>query len=625
MDEAGNRRLAATALAALGVVYGDIGTSPLYAFRECFSAESGVSVSRDNVLGVLSLVFWALVLVVSLKYLVYIMRADHRGEGGILALMTLVLSAIPQTSKKRPFLIAIGLFGACLLYGDGMITPAISVLGAVEGIDVATPALGHFVLPIAVVILCLLFALQSRGTGAIGKAFGPVTLVWFLCLVVMGLPWIVRVPEVLTAITPLPAIRFVLQHHEQSLRVLGGVFLVVTGGEALYADMGHFGRKPIRLAWFVLVMPSLLIHYFGQGALLIERPEAVSNPFYLLAPSWALYPLVVLATLATVIASQAVISGAFSLTRQAVHLGYLPRIEIRQTSATSYGQVYVPLVNWVLLAATAGLVVGFGSSEGLAGAYGIAVVSTMVITTALGFLCSRLVWKWTLLGAAATSLVFVLVDLVFLGANAFKIPDGGWFPLIVASLVFFLMATWRRGHRHLRRKLEERRVSFHDFLEDLREHPITRVPGLAVFLDGNPDGVPHTLLHSVKHNRVLHEQVVMLTIITREIPQVPHDERVEVARLDDGFFRVLAYVGFMEQPSVTGFLREARAAGVDYEGVHQTSFFIGRETLVEGTRHAMAWWREAVFIFMARNQRSADQYYELPPNRIVELGVQVPV
>jgi KUP system potassium uptake protein len=619
------RGLTVAAFGALGVVYGDIGTSPLYAFRECFSGTGGVAVTPDNVLGVLSLIFWALVSVVSVKYIGYIMRADNRGEGGVLALMTLALSAVPVSSAGRRALIVIGLFGACLLYGDGMITPAISVLSAVEGLEVATPALSEYVAPIAIIILILLFGLQRRGTGAIGKIFGPVTLVWFLCLAAMGIPWILRVPSVLTAITPVPAVKFFLHHREQATFVLGGVFLVVTGGEALYADMGHFGRGPIRLAWFALVLPALLLHYFGQGALLIQHPEAVSNPFYLLAPSWALYPLVGLATVATVVASQAVISGAFSLTRQAVQLGFFPRVEILQTSPTHIGQIYVPLVNWVLLLATVGLVLGFGSSQNLAGAYGVAVVSTMVITTVLGFICSRLIWKWSLLRAASVSLAFLLIDLSFLGANVLKIPDGGWFPLAVAALAYFLMSTWRKGHRSLRRRLQRRRLEFPHFLADLKKQEVARVPGLAVFMDGTPEGVPHTLLHNLKHNRVAHETVLMLTIITRETPRVARDERLEVASLGQGFYRVLAYYGFMEQPNIPALLREARADGVEYKNVRKTTFFLGRETLVEGSRHAMAWWRQALFIFMNRNQRSAVQYFGIPANRVVELGVQVSV
>jgi len=624
-DDSGSRGLGLVALTALGVVYGDIGTSPLYAFRECFAGGSGLAVTPDDVLGVLSLIFWALIAVVSVKYLGYVMRADNHGEGGILALLTLVLSPLSRTSAARPALIAVGLFGACLLYGDGMITPAISVLSAVEGLEVATPALQRFVVPIAIAILILLFAFQHRGTATVGALFGPVTLVWFLCLAALGIPWIARAPEVLAALTPVPAVDFALRHREETLLVLGGVFLVVTGGEALYADMGHFRRRPIRLAWFALVLPALVVHYFGQGALLLERPEAVANPFYRMAPAWMLYPLVVLATLATVIASQAVITGAFSLTRQAVQLGFLPRVEIRHTSAAQAGQIYVPLVNWTLLLATVGLVLGFRSSAGLAGAYGVAVVTTMLITTVLGFLCSRLVWKWGLWTAAGVSLCFFLVDLGFLAANAFKIPEGGWFPLLVAAGTYFLMATWRKGHRNLQRRLAERRVEFQEFVKDLREQEVQRVPGMAVFLDGDPVGVPHTLLHNIKHNKVVHEQVVLLTLITREIPTVPSDERLEVVEVEPGFFRALAYFGFMEDPNVPTLLREARAQGLPYEEVNQTTFFLGRETLVKGARHAMSWWRESLFVFLARNQRPADAYFGVPANRVVELGAQVPV
>ena len=613
------------ALTTLGIVYGDIGTSPLYAFRECFGGGEGLPLTHDNVLGVLSLIFWALIAVVSVKYVGYVLRADNRGEGGILALLTLVLAPLPRNSRLRAGLIAIGLFGACLLYGDGMITPAISVLGAVEGLRVAAPSLAQFVLPITIAILCLLFLFQSRGTQAIGSIFGPVMLLWFVCLAAMGLPWIVRVPAVLAALSPLPALDFLWHQGELSLLVLGGVFLVVTGGEALYADLGHFGKTPIRMAWFAIVLPALVIHYFGQGALLIERPEAVSNPFYLLAPSWSLYPLMALATIATVIASQAVITGAYSLTHQAVRLGYLPRVEIRHTSAAHVGQIYVPLVNWILFGATIGLVLGFKSSEGLAGAYGVAVVTTMVITTVLGFLCSRLAWKWSLAAAATVSLLFLLIDMGFFAANILKIPEGGWFPLLVAALVFFLMATWRKGHENLRRRMAGRRMSYREFIDDLQNHDIQRVPGLAVYMDGNPDGIPHTLLHNIKHNKVLHEQIVLLTIEVEETPTVPHSERLEIASLGSGFFRALAHYGFMEDPNIPTLLREARKEGVTYEGLNKTSFFLGRETLVRGSRHSMPWWREALFIFMSRNQRTADRYFGIPANRVVELGQQVQV
>jgi len=618
-----NRRLALTALAALGIVYGDIGTSPLYAFRECFLGGGGVPVSRDNVLGVLSMIFWALIVVVTTKYLGVVMRADNRGEGGILALSTLILSKIPASSLRRPVLVALGLFGACLLYGDGMITPAISVLSAVEGLGVAAPALSEYVLPVAVAILVVLFAFQSRGTGAVGAVFGPFTLLWFACLAATGIPWIFREPGVLVALTPLPAVQFLFGHSDLALRVLGGVFLVVTGGEALYADMGHFGRRPIRGAWFAVVLPALVIQYFGQGALLIARPAAVSNPFYLLAPGWAVVPLVVLATLATVIASQAVITGAFSLTQQAVQLGYVPRVEIRHTSSTHFGRIYVPFVNWILLIATVGLVLGFRSSEGLAGAYGVAVVTTMAITTVLGFLCSRIIWKWGLALALCVWLGFLVIDLGFLTANVFKIPDGGWFPLLVAGLAYFLMATWRKGHRSLRRRLDDRGVPFAEFAKDLREHGTTRVAGMAVFLDADPTDVPHTLLHNIKHNKVVHEQVVMLTLVTTETPRVAADERLELVQVEPGFWRAVAYVGFMEEPNIPTLLREGRDQGLPYEDVESTSFFLGRETLVKGKRHAMSWWREALFVFMARNQRSADEYFGIPAGRVIELGLQL--
>ncbi len=615
----------AAALAALGIVYGDIGTSPLYAFRECFVGEGNVAVNASSILGVLSLIVWALIVVVSIKYLAYILRADNHGEGGILALLTLVLAPLKRKSRLRPILITIGLFGACLLYGDGMITPAISVLSAVEGLVVATPTLEFYVLPIAVVILIILFALQHRGTATIGGLFGPVMLLWFSTLALLALPHIIGTPRVLAALLPTHAISFLFSHGSQSLMVLGGVFLVVTGGEALYADLGHFGRRPIQVTWFFFVLPALIVHYFGQGALLINHPEAIENPFYLLAPSWALVPLILLSTLATVIASQAVITGAFSLTHQAIQLGYLPRLEIQHTSPTHIGQIYVPLVNWILLLSTVGLVLGFRSSGNLANAYGVAVVTTMLITTILGLVVSRLVWKWALPAALGISIAFLVVDAGFLSANILKIPSGGWLPLVVAAVMFFLMATWRRGHENVRRRLAGHRLEFHDFLEDLREHPLPRVPGLAVYLDGNPEGVPHTLLHNIKHNHVLHEQIVMLTIEVHEIPKVPSDERLEVVALEEGFFRAIAHVGFKEEPNIPALLRRAREEGLDYEGTQQTSFFLGRENLVRGRHHTMAWWREALFMFLARNQRPADLYFGLPSGRVVELGQQIPV
>ncbi|HED65257.1 MAG TPA: potassium transporter Kup, partial [Planctomycetes bacterium] len=464
-----------------------------------------------------------------------------------------------------------------------------------------------------------------RGTATIGGVFGPVMVLWFSCLALLALPHLIEDPRVLGALSPTHAFTFLNHHGHRSLLVLGGVFLVVTGGEALYADLGHFGRRPIQRTWFLFVLPALVVHYFGQGALLVAHPEAIENPFYLLAPSWALYPLVVLATLATVIASQAVITGAFSLTHQAIQLGYLPRVEIRHTSSSHIGQIFVPVVNWILLISTVGLVVGFRSSAGLANAYGVAVVTTMLITTVLGFVCARMVWSWSLWAAAGASLSFLVVDLGFLSANILKIPSGGWLPLVVAALMYFLMATWRKGHEAIRRRLSGHRLDFRPFLEDLAGHDVKRVSGLAVFLDGNPDGVPNTLLQNIKHNHVVHEQVVLLTIQVHETPKVSSDERLEIVALQSGFFRAIAHYGFMEQPNIPALLREAREEGVRYEGAHETSFFLGRENLVRGKHHTMSWWRESLFLFLARNQRAADEYFGLPTNRVVELGQQIPV
>ncbi|RMF22007.1 MAG: potassium transporter Kup, partial [Deltaproteobacteria bacterium] len=505
-------RLAALALGALGVVYGDIGTSPLYAFRECFAHVGGLPVTPDNVLGVLSLIFWSLILVISVKYLMLVMRADNRGEGGILALMTLVIAGRERGDRFRRMILVLGIFGATLLYGDGVITPAISVLSAIEGLAVATPVLQTAVVPISVAILIALFLIQRQGTGSVGAAFGPVTLVWFVCLACLGLPHILEEPRIALALSPIPAISFFAQNGLEGIRVLGAVFLVVTGGEALYADMGHFGARPIRLAWFTIVLPALVINYFGQGALLIGHPEAARNPFYLMAPSWALYPLVGLATAATVIASQAVISGAFSLTRQAVQFGFLPRVEIRHTSTEQAGQVYVPAVNWALLAMTLSAVVGFGSSSNLSGAYGVAVTTTMVITTILLFFCMRRRWNWGPLRSVLVTAALLFVDLAFFGANMTKILIGGWFPLLIAGSVYAVMSTWRRGRQLVVQHLLHGLPSLDYFVRDLKEHPPVRVPGTAVFLVSDSGHVPQVLMHNIKHNKIVHEQIVVLTI-----------------------------------------------------------------------------------------------------------------
>jgi KUP system potassium uptake protein len=615
------RYLLLMSLTALGIVYGDIGTSPLYALRESFRGVYNVVVGPESVLGVLSLIFWSLVLVISVKYLGVILRADNRGEGGILALTSLV-TPVGATRGGRWWLIMLGLFGAALLYGDSMITPAISVLSAVEGLQVATPVFQPYVIPITVVILVLLFAFQRRGTAGVGSVFGPVTVVWFTVLAVLGIRQIVMQPSVLRALNPMYAAEFFGRHGVSGVAVLGSVFLVVTGGEALYADMGHFGKRPIRLAWFTLVLPALLLNYFGQGALLIRHPDAIENPFYHMGPDWALYPLVVLATAATVIASQAVISGAFSLTMQAVQLGYSPRMEIQHTSAKEMGQIYIPGVNWTLMIATLALVFGFGSASALAAAYGVAVTTTMVITTVLFFVLARERWRWPLPVALLVAAFFMTFDLAFWLANLTKIPDGGWFPLLVGGSVFTILTTWKRGRQILRQRLRSRALPIEEFLARDPAEDVVRVPGTAVFMNSNPETTPPALLHNLKHNRVLHEHVVLLAVETEEVPRVTHAEQADVKELGQGFYSVLLRFGFMQDVDVPAAL--ARLKGIDLEfRPMETTYFLGRETLLATEKKGMAIWRERLFAFLSRNARSATSFFHLPPNRVVELGAQV--
>jgi KUP system potassium uptake protein len=620
-EEPRGRYLAFLSLAALGVVYGDIGTSPLYAVRESFHYY-GLTPTEGNVLGVLSLVFWSLVLVISVKYALFVLRADNRGEGGILALTALVTPMGASRRGGRRVLITLGLFGTALLYGDGMITPVISVLGALEGLEVATPFFEPYILPLAVGILAGLFLMQRHGTAEVGKVFGPVTLVWFAMLAVLGAAWIAREPRVLLSTSPLYAARFFAENGAGAFLVLGSVFLVVTGGEALYADLGHFGRRPIRLAWFAVVLPALLLNYWGQGALLLRRPEAVENPFYHMGPPWFVYPQVAVATLAAVIASQALISGAFSLTMQAVQLGYLPRVEIRHTSARERGQIYVPAVNWILLAACIGLVLGFRSSSAVAAAYGVAVTTTMVVTTLLMTALLRERWRWGALPVAAFALVFLAVDLAFWGANIVKVPHGGWFPLVAGAAVFTLMTTWKAGRRLLAGRMAERTLPWDFFVKEMIMAPPHRVPGTAVFMYGNPEGTPPALLHSLKHYRVLHERVALLAVETEEVPHVAREARSSVEDLGHGFFRIVLRYGFMEEPDVPAALAEVRVEGLDLSPP-RTTFFLGRETLIPSPREGMASWREHLFAVMSRNARTATSFFALPPNRVVELGAQV--
>lgn len=613
-------RLPMLCLAALGVVFGDIGTSPLYALREGFLH---LAVTRVNVLGVLSLIFWSLIIVISLKYMAFVMRADNRGEGGILALMALISPWRSKPSRRQRLLIALGIFGAALLYGDGMITPAISVLSAVEGLQLAAPAFSQYVMPLTIAILVLLFMLQKRGTGGIGRVFGPIMLLWFAVLALLGVYGIVQNPTVLAAVNPLHAVRFFTDNKLEAFLALGGVFLVVTGGEALYADLGHFGRLPIRLAWFFFVLPALVLNYFGQGALLMQDAQAVANPFYRLAPAWALYPLIGLATLAASIASQAVISGVFSLTHQAVQLGLSPRVLIVQTSAEEAGQVYVPALNWVMMVAAIGLVVGFGSSKALAGAYGVAITTTMVITTLLMFVLMFRRWGWSPLLAGVLCAAFLIIDLSFFGANLNKIPYGGWFPLLVAGLIYVYMATWRRGRELLHMHISETTEPLPKLLDYLEEEDPVRVEGTAVFLTAPADGeAPPMLLHHLRRNRALHARVVLLTVYTEDVPRVPAVQRLEVEELECGFWRVRVRYGFMQSPNVPVALRTCERHGLDVD-LDATTFYLGRHTLIPTDKPGMMIWREKLFAFMARNSARATQFYKIPPAQVVELGIQV--
>ncbi|HTE53227.1 MAG TPA: potassium transporter Kup [Kofleriaceae bacterium] len=614
--------LTAMSLGALGVVYGDIGTSPLYAMKECFAGEHhALAVTHANVLGVLSLVVWSLVLVIVLKYISFILRADNRGEGGVLALVALQSRAHRGPTWTKVCVI-LGLFGAGLLYGDGAITPAISILGAVEGVKEVTPSLGAAVVPITVCILIGLFAVQRFGTAKIGTVFGWVMLAWFAAIAVAGLAAVTRHPSVVQAISPHHAVRFFIDHGVAGFLLLGSVVLVVTGGEALYADMGHFGRTPIRRAWYAVVMPALLLNYFGQGALLLERGGGVANPFYALAPGPWLYPMLVIATLAAIIASQALISGAFSLTRGAIQLGYFPRVRIVHTSGETEGQIYIPEVNWFLMIACVALVVGFKSSGNLAAAYGIAVTGTMAITSVLFFGVARGVWGWSRLSAGGLVFGFLTVDLAFLTANVPKIGHGGWFPLVAGTVVFIIMTSWRRGRMELAELFATSTLPIEMFLADLSTSDLHRVPGTAVFMTSNADGVPPVLLHHVKHTKMLHEQVVLLSISTDEVPTVPITKNFEVEELGQGFFRVKARYGFMQSPQVPRLLARCLAAGL-FIDLDDTSYYLGRETLLTTGRSRMPRWRKGLFAFLSRNSRPATQFFGLPPNRVVELGAQI--
>jgi len=613
--EPSGRRLAALSLTALGVVYGDIGTSPLYAFREAFHAEYGLRPEPQEVLGVLSMIVWSLVVIVSVKYIGLVMRADNQGEGGILALLALL-------PRDRRVLVMLALFGASLLYGDGVITPAISVLGAMEGLQVVAPAFSHWVVPVSVVILLGLFLAQRRGTAGVGAIFGPIILVWFVTIGVLGAMEIARTPSVLYALSPTAAASFALSHGHAAFLVLGAVVLAVTGAEALYADMGHFGRTPIRLVWFTIVLPALLLNYFGQGALILRLPETVQNPFYLLAPRWFLYPLLAIATLAAIVASQALISGAFSLAQQSIQLGYCPRLTIVHTSRSEYGQIYIPEINAALAVGCLALVVMFGSSSALGAAYGIAVTGTMAITSVLFYVVARLRWQWSRLRAGGFTVVFLAVELAFFAANVLKLLHGGWVPVLIAGFVFLLMTTWRRGTRMLTRVLTGRSLPVDRFFAQIETRRPVRVPGTAVFLTAHTGGTPEVLVHHLHHNKTLHERIIFLSVAGADIPEVPDGERLTVEPLPHGFYRVIARYGFMETPNVAQAVARCCRDTFDI-GDDDVTYYLGRPTLLATGKTPMMKWRKLLYAFLARNARPATQFFGIPPTRVVELGMQV--
>jgi len=617
---------AALALLALGVVYGDIGTSPLYAVKETFNPEHGIALNEANILGGVSAIFWTLMIIVSLKYVTLVLRADNRGEGGIMALLSLATKSIREHPQWRGPLLAIGVFGASLFYGDAVLTPAISVLSAVEGLEVGTSAFKPYVVPLAAGILVALFLIQRHGTGVVGLLFGPICLLWFGALAAVGGWNIARNPEVLRALDPRHALAFVTGHGFASFVVLGSVLLAVTGAEALYADVGHFGRRAVRVAWFGLVAPALVLNYFGQGALLMANPQALRNPFYLSFPSWALYPMVALATAATIIASQATISGTYSMTQQAIQLGYLPRMNIHHTSAKVVGQIYLPAVNWTLLFVVAAAVIGFGSSSKLASAYGVAVMGTMLVTTFLTFFVIRFGWGYPLWLCLLATGFFMVIDATFFAAALHKLLEGGWFPLALGAAVFLVMATWHRGRDILYSRLRASSVPLDTFLESLFKEPPTRVPGTAVFLTATPEATPHALLHNLSHNKVLHERVVFLTVEIRDVPWVTFSDRVKLERLGHGCWRVRVRYGFMNQPDITRALELCAGLGLEFN-LMETSFFLSREKIVpvEGGISPMAMWRERMFAAMARNAGNVTDYFNIPPNRVIELGTRVEI
>jgi len=609
-------------LGALGVVFGDIGTSPLYAFQQCFDPNAGIPLRVDSVLGILSLIFWSLTCIVFIKYVAFIMRADNNGEGGIMALLALALRTAKGDNHRQKLLLTFGIFGAALFYGDGVITPAISVLSAIEGLKIVAPGLDPYIIPITIGVLFSLFLIQRKGTTSVGRLFGPVMLVWFAVLAIMGLGNIGRHPEVLFAINPLYALHFMLLFKWKAFVTLGAVVLTVTGAEALYADMGHFGRKPITLAWIYLVFPALLLNYAGQGALVLSDPHTIGNPFYLMAPRWGLIPLVVLSTMATVIASQAVISGVFSMTRQAMQLGYAPRMEIQHTSSREIGQIYIPGINWALLLAIIALVFSFKSSGNLAAAYGIAVTGTMVTTTLLAIPVFRTLWGWSRPVTALAITVFFVVDITFFSANLLKLFQGGWFPLTVGLMVFTLMSTWKRGRQILFNRLSSETMPLNLFINSIGGASVQTVPGTAVFMTGSHKYVPHALLHNLKHNKILHERNILLTLSTRDVPFVDGKERMQVEQISHNFYLITASYGFKDQPDIPSLLDECKCFGLEFD-MMDTSFFLSRERLIATVAPGMAMWREKLFVAMSRNAAAATDFFQIPANRVVELGTQI--
>ena len=624
MSEHKKSSLAALTLAAVGIVYGDIGTSPLYTLKTIFDPEHGLQLNPFNLIGVVSLIFWGLTMILSLKYVSLVLRADNRGEGGIMALMALALNSVTKQSKFYFPLMILGVFGATMFYGDSVITPAISVLGAIEGLEVAAPALARYVVPLTIVVLVALYSVQRRGTAGIGRWFGPIMLVWFVALAVMGVINIIEAPQILSALNPLNAFKFMLANRFIAFVALGAVVLAFTGAEALYADMGHFGKKPIRAAWFLITFPALALNYLGQGALLIVHPEHSDNPFFNQLGAWSIYPLVVLSTMAAVIASQATISGTFSMTKQAIALGMLPRMRVLHTSESEIGQIYIPAVNWLQLIVVLIAVVGFGSSDNLAGAYGIAVTATMLCTTILTFFVTRYRWHLPLALCFGATGFFIIMDIMLFSASTLKLLHGGWFPLLLGAILFTVMMTWRRGRELVFENLEKHAIPLEDFLQSLFVAPPTRVYGTAIFLRGESDGVPHALLHNLSHNKVLHERVVFLTVITMEEPWVPVAEQAKVISLGHDCYQVNVHYGFKDEPDIPSILAQCEHHGLQFE-MMETSFFIARQTVISAPGGGMAPWREHLYVAMSRNARGAADYYQIPPNRVIELGTQVEI